>query len=131
MKTVRNAILAGILAGALCGGLYVFLTYVPQGDEPDPRRADEAIESADVRTDRFAEEVTKHEAQTKTQIVYIREQVRREAGEMSPDALVSGVLGELELFRRAAGDNAAQGAAGVRDGGGGLSRERGGASDGL
>ena len=55
MKTVRDAILAGILAGALCGGIYVFLTYVPQGDDPDPLRADETIASADVRTGRFAE----------------------------------------------------------------------------
>ena len=51
-------------------------------------------------------EIEQHKIKTTTRTVKIREYVEKEVQKLPPDALVAGVLAELELFRRTPADQA-------------------------
>lgn len=64
-------------------------------------RTDEKIKTIKEDLDRFGILTQTHRAKTKRKVMKIRENVDKETSALPPDALLSGVLDELELFRRA------------------------------
>jgi hypothetical protein len=63
-------------------------------------KSDSLVVSMDGAVTNFESEVKTHAAETITRTIIIRERVVAEVGAMPPDALVDGVIYELELFRR-------------------------------
>ncbi|MDR1510669.1 MAG: hypothetical protein LBS53_13650 [Synergistaceae bacterium] len=125
MKTVKKVVFAALIAGAVCGLLYIFLTYVPPG--VDVRQVDGTVTSADARTDEFAAEIQEHRQQVIERTVMIREKVQAEIGVLDADGLALAALSEIELWRGGSGDNTPARASGLDSGERGIFHERGGA----
>lgn len=77
------------------------------------RHTDEKIKIIKENSDRFGILTQTHRAKTKRKVMKIRESVDRETKYLPPDALLSGVLDELERFRRASESGDSPGSAGL------------------
>lgn len=76
-------------------------------------RTDEKIKTIKEDFDRFGILTQTHRAKTKRKVMKIRENVGKEANDLPPDALLSGVLDELERFRRASESGDSSGPVGL------------------
>lgn len=86
-------------------------------------RTDEKIKTIKESVGGFGNLTQTHRAETKRKAMKIRENVDKETSALPPDALLSGVLDELELFRRASQGGNSPGPAGMDGGQGGIRRE--------
>ena len=69
---------------------------------------DRAVKAVENTVTQNQKEIEKHRTDINGRVVYIRETVKEDTKHLDPDALVIGVLRELDLFRRAAPNNSKQ-----------------------
>jgi hypothetical protein len=103
MKYAYWAIVAAII-GMAAALAYHSLAVPPKVAEELPQ-TDGLVSDMNVGTETAKEESRLIEQTVRREVTVIRETVKQEVADLPPDALVNGVLFELELFRRASPDS--------------------------
>jgi hypothetical protein len=84
---------------------YTYIYGERQSAGREAGKTDPLVVSMDGAITNFESEVKSHAVETVTRTVIIRERVAAEVRAMPADALVDGVIYELELFRRGASED--------------------------
>jgi hypothetical protein len=105
-----TALLALLFAASLW---YLFSLPPPPNTKESITQTDDAVNSVTDSIADFKPTLIEHKTETERRVVTIRASTIAEARDLPPDALVSGVLDELELFRRTAGDYDKTGSSGL------------------
>jgi hypothetical protein len=123
IKTFKKVAFAGIIAGAALAVIYYLLMYTPANVVREVAETSQQAQDGGAAAQRFGDVVEEHKTAVVERVVTIRAKVETDIRAMVPDALVSGVISELELFRGAAADSHTAGSSGVDGEGGKLRRQ--------
>jgi hypothetical protein len=97
-------VIVSIAIGVAAALLHRAFTAPPNVAE-EVAQTDGLVSSMDIATETFKEGTQVIEQTVRREVTVIRETVKQEVADLPPDALVNGVLFELESFRRASPDS--------------------------
>lgn len=110
---MKNKVIVALVSIALVAGVVYAFTWTPPDVVAERDKTQTLVEGVQETAQESRRVDQEHKIQTIREVVTIREKIYAEARAMPPDALLAGVLDELDLFGRSAGSADIAGASGI------------------